>query len=142
MIPELSDKCLKKIDNILSKVEVAGVDAEKKANHVIPYIDSVVTAKIIRAILKDLFPGVIFRVRTDRYAGGSSIRVYFLSTEADVEEVKNSVKWLQRIGFDGMTDSTYYKDPVQVAGWTVDPVSYIFAEAAEPGSWRAKEYNL
>ena len=41
------------------------------------YISTTDTAKLIRAALKAAFPGVKFSVNSDKYAGGSSIRVKY-----------------------------------------------------------------
>ena len=70
-------------------------------------IDLVDTAKLIRANLKREFPGVKFSVRSDRYAGGASIRVKWIDgpLESDVNAV---VKQFGGKGFDGMIDMAYY----------------------------------
>ena len=41
------------------------------------YISTTDTAKLIRSALKAAFPGVKFSVNSDKYAGGSSIRVKY-----------------------------------------------------------------
>lgn len=141
MIPILSINCISKIDSILSKA-VKTEKATEKKDHVLSSLDATITAKIVRAILNDLFPNVTFRVRTDKYSMGSSVDVFFLASEADSKQVEEAVSWLTCKGFDGMTDNTYYKNPVQIADWTLAPLSYISVTGADPDSWLAKEYNL
>ncbi len=70
------------------------------------YINTAETAKMIRAALKEAFPGVTFGVRSHVYSGGSSIRVDWLDgpTQAMVDALIGEYRGQ---GFDGMTDSTY-----------------------------------
>lgn len=65
------------------------------------------TAKLVRAALKKNFPGVKFKVRSDSYAGGASIRVRWFNgpTTKEVEAVVGAYKGG---GFDGMIDMKYY----------------------------------
>ena len=69
------------------------------------------TAKLIRATLKAHFPGVKFSVRSDRYAGGSSIRVDWRDGPGQ-ETVQAVVAPYASRGFDGMIDMAYCK-----GGW-------------------------
>lgn len=71
------------------------------------YIDTADCAKMLRAKLKEDFPGQKFSVRISRYAGGSSIRVKWVDgpTEKMVAPVANH---FQGASFDGMTDSMNY----------------------------------
>ncbi|MEC0259354.1 LPD29 domain-containing protein [Paenibacillus lautus] len=61
------------------------------------------TAKKIRKILKEQFPGVKFSVRSDTYSMGSSVHVSWTDgpLKTDVEE---EICWMQSASFDGMTD--------------------------------------
>lgn len=72
------------------------------------YIGSTDTAKLIRLQLKAHFPGTKFSVRTDIYAGGSSIRIRW--TDGPTEKLVNAVTAaFAGSGFDGMTDYKYSK---------------------------------
>lgn len=68
------------------------------------YITPTDTAKLLRKALKAAFPETRFSVRTDKYAGGSSIDVTYTDgpTKADVEKVADIYAGAT---FDGMTDS-------------------------------------
>lgn len=68
-------------------------------------------AKVARRELKKAFKGTKFTVRTDLYAGGSSIRVRW-SDGPTVDEVNEIVGWMHGGNFDGMTDSMSYHDSV------------------------------
>jgi len=73
------------------------------------YINIVDTAKLIRAALKDTFPGVKFAVRASKYSMGSNIDVSWTdgpSTRA-VEAITDQY---YGTGFDSMTDCTTHHD--------------------------------
>lgn len=61
-------------------------------------------AAMIRADLKAAFPGQKFSVRSRRYAGGSSIDVSWTAGPTR-DDVDAEIAYLDREGFDGMTDS-------------------------------------
>ena len=67
------------------------------------YLSCAETAKLVRAALKESFPGVKFSVKSSTYAGGASINVAYVDgpTAAQVEAV---AKAFQGAYFDGMTD--------------------------------------
>lgn len=67
------------------------------------YLTCAETAKLVRAALKESFPGVKFSVKSSTYAGGASINVSYIDgpTAAQVEAV---AKVFQGAYFDGMTD--------------------------------------
>lgn len=67
------------------------------------YLAVTETAKLIRAALKEAFPEIKFSVRTDKYAGGSSINVSWQEgpTAAQVDAI---AKTFEGGYFDGMTD--------------------------------------
>lgn len=67
------------------------------------YEDPTETAKKIRRALKEAFPGVKFSVRTDKYAGGSSIVVYY-PPEVKREEVEMIAQRFKSSTFEGMAD--------------------------------------
>ena len=58
------------------------------------YISTTDTAKLIRAALKESFPGIKFSVKSDQYSGGSSIRVGWIDgpSAAMVEAVAKVFK--------------------------------------------------
>lgn len=70
-------------------------------------LDVVETAKLIRARLRDEFPGVKFSVRSDRYAGGSSIRIRW-TDGPPVSAVDPVTGPFAGKSFDGMIDLAYY----------------------------------
>lgn len=79
------------------------------------YLTCADTAKMLRGALRSQFPGVKFSVRSDTYAGGASIRVYW--TDGPAEDAVRALTELYRgADFDGMTDyksyhSTLLADP-------------------------------
>jgi hypothetical protein len=91
------------------------------------YIDTVEVAKIIRGELKTNFPGVKFSVKSDRYAGGSSIRVNWYDGPT-TKEVESIVGHYHGASFDGMTDSTNFHNS-EYKGETVHFSNhYLFCE--------------
>jgi len=70
------------------------------------YIDVAECAVLVRAALKRRFPGVKFSVRLDRYAGGSSIDVYW-TDGPEVGQVDQVIKVYEGSRFDGMIDLKY-----------------------------------
>lgn len=70
------------------------------------YISTTDTAKLVRKLLKAKFPGVKFSVRSDKYAGGSSIRVDW--TDGPTAKLVDAyVQPFAGSGFDGMIDYKY-----------------------------------
>jgi hypothetical protein len=78
------------------------------------WIDTADVAKLIRKHLKSLWPETTFSVRISRYSGGSSVRVRWTDgpTQREVETVAGRYCGSD---FDGMTDSTNYREPTLVA---------------------------
>ncbi|HEY2763900.1 MAG TPA: LPD29 domain-containing protein [Pseudonocardiaceae bacterium] len=70
------------------------------------YIDTAEVAKLLRPFLKRGFPAVKFSVRIERYAGGSSVNVFWTDgpTVDQVEAVANGFRGGR---FEGMTDCAY-----------------------------------
>lgn len=79
------------------------------------YIDTVDVAKMVRKVLKKNFAGQKFSVRSDRYAGGSSIRVSWIDGPTE-KEVSAVAGWLHGSTFDGMIDLKSYHDTVLDTG--------------------------
>lgn len=78
-------------------------------------IDVTEAARHLRAALKSAFPGVKFSVRSSRYSMGCSIDVAWTDgpSRAAVAPVADR---FQGKDFDGMTDSTSYRGPIEVNG--------------------------
>lgn len=75
------------------------------------WVSVVEVAKYVRSLLKQNFPGVKFSVTSDKYAGGSSIRVSFAAPEGfDTKAVREAIEHLHGEGFDGMIDMRYYRE--------------------------------
>lgn len=73
------------------------------------YISAVEAAKMIRAELKKKFPGVKFSVRSQSYAGGSSVNVSYTDGPA-YKRVVAIVEAYEGASFDGMIDMEYSID--------------------------------
>lgn len=67
------------------------------------YLSCAETAKLVRAALKESFPGVKFSVKSSVYSGGASINVKYTDGPA-YEQVKAVVGMFEGSYFDGMTD--------------------------------------
>jgi hypothetical protein len=67
------------------------------------HISCVDTAKIVRQILKESFPGVKFRVRSDSYAHGASIQVDW-DGGPNWRQVESITDKLEGAYFDGLID--------------------------------------
>jgi len=71
------------------------------------YISVVDTAKLIRAALKENFPGVKFSVRSSQYAGGASINISWTDGPAQ-QDVRPITQPFAGATFDGMIDLKSY----------------------------------
>lgn len=67
------------------------------------YYSASETAKIIRSILKEQFPGVKFSVRSETFAGGDAVRVGWMDGPPE-KMVDKAIGWLKGSTFDGMID--------------------------------------
>jgi hypothetical protein len=67
------------------------------------YLSCAETAKLVRAALKEAFPGVKFSVKSSTYAGGASINVAYTDGPS-ASQVEGIAKAFQGSYFDGMTD--------------------------------------
>lgn len=67
------------------------------------YLSCAETAKLVRAALKESFPGVKFSVKSSVYSGGASINVNYMNGPS-YEQVKKVVSMFEGSYFDGMTD--------------------------------------
>ena len=78
-----------------------------------PLSSAALGAKNIKIQLDKSFPGVKFSVKSEYYSGGSSINVSWTDgpKTADVDKIADQY---QEKDFDGMDDSTHYRDQV----WT------------------------
>jgi hypothetical protein len=73
------------------------------------WVDTAEAAKMIRVALKRAFPGVKFSVRSDRYAGGSSVSIGWTDGPTD-EAVTAVTRGFAGNRFDGMDDLQYGAD--------------------------------
>lgn len=88
------------------------------------YLSCADTAKLMRAALKDKFPGVKFSVRSHTYSGGASIDVGW--TDGPTEKMVDAVvQAFAGSGFDGMTDYKY-----SVGSWLL-PDGTAFTRSVE-----------
>lgn len=107
------------------------------------YVSTTDTAKMIRATLRGAFPGVKFSVRSDKYAGGSSIRIAYVGGPAQ-RDVQATVDWYAGSDFDGMTDSTTYRPDRLVAApdGTLETLSFapdfVFVDRTSPDADEAE----
>lgn len=88
------------------------------------YLDTADVAKIVRRDLRSAFPGTRFSVRTRRFAGGSSVDVSWTDGPT-VREVDGIVGRYEGRGFDGMTDSSFFRAPVMVDGELVQTTCWL-----------------
>jgi len=85
------------IDNALTGLLEKEVKMSKQ------YLSCADTAKLVRAALKETFPGVKFSVRSSVYSGGASINVNYVDGPT-YDQVKAVVSVFEGSYFDGMTD--------------------------------------
>ena len=67
------------------------------------YLSCAETAKLVRAALKESFPGVKFSVKSSVYSGGASINIRY-ENGPSYDQVKAVVGMFEGAYFDGMTD--------------------------------------
>ena len=67
------------------------------------YLSCAETAKLVRAALRESFPGVRFSVRSSVYSGGASINITYTNGPT-YYAVKSVVAMFEGAYFDGMTD--------------------------------------
>lgn len=92
---------------------VAETQPRERTPDTIPYLSCADTAKLVRARLKLIFPGVKFSVRSSVYSGGASISVGWTDgpTEKAVDRV---VQPYGGASFDGMIDLQSYHTSVVI----------------------------
>lgn len=71
------------------------------------YVSVADTAKLIRKVLKEQFPGQKFSVRSNSYSGGASIRVNWVDGPSR-KAVEAAVSYYKGATFDGMIDLKEY----------------------------------
>ena len=71
------------------------------------YLSCAETAKLVRAALKESFPGIRFSVRSSTYSMGASINISYTNGPT-YDAVKNVVAMFEGAYFDGMTDYKGY----------------------------------
>lgn len=67
------------------------------------YLSCAETAKLVRAALKESFPGVKFSVKSSVYSGGASIGIRYIDGP-NIDQVKAVTSMFEGSYFDGMTD--------------------------------------
>jgi len=67
------------------------------------YLSCAETAKLVRAALKESFPGVKFSVKSSVYSGGASINIRY-ENGPTYKQVKEVASMFEGAYFDGMTD--------------------------------------
>ncbi|HWN84098.1 MAG TPA: LPD29 domain-containing protein [Vicinamibacterales bacterium] len=77
------------------------------------HLNQTAVAALIRADLKNDFPGVKFSVRSSRYSCGSSVRVEWTDGPVDDAVTKAIGRYMAQ-GFDASTDSQTNSGPVQL----------------------------
>lgn len=102
------------------------------------WLDATEVASLIRGDLRRTFPGVKFSVTSQKYAGGSSVRVNWtdgpLTKQVDAVLARYCAQ-----GFDGMTDSTTNSGPVRLDdGRLVRISSYINTSRRYSDALRAR----
>lgn len=80
----------------------------------VTFLDVTATAKLVRAALKEAFPGITFSVRCDRYSMGASIDVRWEDGPTEVQVVTVTDPY-RRSDFDGSDDSTSYRPATMTA---------------------------
>jgi len=95
-----------------TKVTFKNIPIFKWGNSDSYYATASSTAKVIRQLIKQTFPTVKARVKSETFSGGDSVVVYIQNPQ-DVDQdtmtkLKATVKFFQGGSFDGMTDSYNY----------------------------------
>jgi hypothetical protein len=105
----------------------------------LPYYDAPACAKLAKQTLTKTFPGVKFKATSSRYAGGSSVRVYWTDGPT-TKQVEAIIGGWHCYDFDGMTDSTIVRGAQEVPGLgKVDfGNGYIFAERTHSAELKAR----
>lgn len=94
-------------------------------------------SKNIKRLLKHLYPGTKFEVKSDIYSGGSSIRVYWewqqYGNAPNERLVRQDISIFGSSRFDGMTDSTSYDEDTyrNVFRDLYGDTSYVFTSSRE-----------
>lgn len=90
-------------------------------------------AKLARQMLKEAFPGTKFSVRSDSYAGGSSINIHWTNGPTEAQ-VKKFSTLLEGKYFDGMIDYAGY-NYLTLDGEDFSSVSYVFENRHYSDEW-------
>jgi len=88
------------------------------------YLTAAETAKVVRNILKEKFPGVKFSVRSETYSMGSNVRVHWTDGPT-TKQVDQAVGVLSGSGFDGMIDLKY-----TIYHWLLPDGSFTLARSS------------
>jgi hypothetical protein len=105
------------------------------------YISVTDTAKLIRDELKAKFAGVKFSVKSSKYSGGASIRIYWIDGPA-TELVKSATYKFEGSTFDGMQDLKEYKNSTLNGEAVSFGADYIFTERSYSDAMIEKGIDL
>jgi len=85
------------------------------------------TSSVIRQFVKQVWPGLKFRISSDTYSGGDSVTIYLQTPVSDEKytEIRNVLKGFQSGSFNGMIDLYEYKEKSGITV-TVGGVKYNF----------------
>ena len=94
---------------------------EQKRAKIVRVIDAVEHAKIVRRELKKRFPRLHFRVRTQRFAGGTAVTVYHCGDipkeqESQVKEFVNQFDGYESDLADGRYNVGFVYEGIRIAG--------------------------
>lgn len=85
------------------------------------------TAKLLRRALRTAYPDITFRVKSKKYAGGSSVRVTWKDGPTQ-QEAERITRRFEGASFDGLTDLKEHIER-RVNGQAIDyGADYVFAE--------------
>lgn len=91
---------------------IAGIAEQESGG----YVTAKDTAVLVRGVLAEEFPDTKFSVKTDKYAGGASLRVRWTDGPTK-QEVEEFAKTFQGASFDGSTDmKSHHRTAIDVGG--------------------------
>ena len=101
---------------------------------IIERIDAPQVAKLVREILKENWPDVKFSVRSSRFAGGEAVDVQWMDGPT-WQQVQHVINFLEGRDFDGMTDSTSYREPMVYKGRIIQTSCFVQAQRSESAAF-------
>ena len=96
------------------------------------------TSAMLKKYLRELH-GINFSVKTDKYSGGSSLRVEYI-LGPDATKVEKVIALLQYGDFDGMDDSYNYRDSneygLKIGNFQLETFKYTFVKQVIPDEFK------